>query len=70
MKKLSILLLFFTLSACSEAEEVNTPEEGNEDYVTEIQGPIPAPTSGYGSLGSYTVAKVTFPSPLYSGRDV
>lgn len=30
MKKLSILLLFFTLSACSEAEEVNIPEEGNE----------------------------------------
>lgn len=70
MKKLSILLLFFTLSACSEAEEGNTSEEDNEDYVTEIQGPIPAPASGYGSLGSYTVAKVTFPSPLYSGRNV
>lgn len=34
------------------------------------QGPVPAPTSGYGSWGSNEVAMHSFPSPLFAGKNV
>lgn len=63
MKTITISMILFVLIACSKEDEVVSI---NND----IQGPIPYPTSGYGSPGSHNVAKISFPSPLYKERDV
>lgn len=38
--------------------------------IQEYQGPVSKPTNGYGQDGTYSVARVAFPSPLYKGKDV
>ncbi|RTL49869.1 MAG: alpha/beta hydrolase [Sphingobacteriales bacterium] len=60
---LFISLLLFLLVSCSKNQ---SPTYTDDD----LAGPISRPLSGYGSDGNYTVAKVTFPSPLYSGKNV
>jgi surfactin synthase thioesterase subunit len=62
---LILTALFFT--SCSK----NDPEPTTPPYVDDdLAGPISRPQSGYGSDGTYSVAKISFPSPLYSGKNV
>lgn len=51
---LSIFVAFTSLSALAQL----------------YTGPIPKPTSGYGSDGSYTVATQSFPNPNYPTEDI
>ena len=68
------LTLFFCLSlflfvSCSK----ENGSQSNQDPVyvdDDLDGPISRPVSGYGSDGTYKVAKITFPSPEYSGKNV
>lgn len=62
-----LILSFFLMISCSK----NESDESNQDYADDdLAGPIARPKSGYGSDGTYTVAKIMFPSPLYSGKNV
>jgi len=66
---LLFILSFFLLVSCSK----NDSDESNQDsaYIDDdLAGPISRPQTGYGSDGSYSVAKISFPSPLYSGKNV
>ena len=61
----SLLLICLFLITCSRSDNSeNTPIDDD------LAGPISRPSSGYGSDGKYTVAKITFPSPTYSGKNV
>ncbi|WKL49650.1 alpha/beta hydrolase [Flavobacterium pectinovorum] len=65
---LFIISLFLLLS-CSK----NEADEPNQDFAyidDDLAGPISRPKTGYGSDGNYEVAKISFPSPLYSGKNV
>ncbi|MEN2401751.1 alpha/beta hydrolase [Flavobacterium sp. MC2016-06] len=67
MKYIPQIILFALLFAsCSkETSDPSTP------YVDDdLAGPISRPASGYGADGTYTVAKITFPSPVYTGKNV
>lgn len=69
MKTLTLFLslsLFILLSCSKENTPTQTPLPIDDD----LAGPIPRPLTGYGSDGNYTVAKITFPSPLYAGKNV
>ena len=58
-----LFLLIILGTACSKS--------GNSDSVDDdLAGPIPRPSSGYGKDGQYQVAKISFDSPLYAGKQV
>ena len=57
MKKIYLLLFVLKTVAFSVTAQTYT-------------GPIPKPTSGYGSDGSYTVATKSFANPNFSGHDI
>jgi hypothetical protein len=63
-----ISLTLFLFVSCSKNEPTPTPSPIYVD--DDLAGPISRPLTGYGSDGNYTVAKITFPSPLYSGKNV
>lgn len=66
---LLFLLSFVLLISCSKSD---SDESGQEAvYIDDdLAGPISRPQTGYGADGTYTVAKISFPSPLYSGKNV
>jgi hypothetical protein len=64
-KRLIAIVFSFFLLACS-ADKTSDPAPADDD----LGGPIARPASGYGSDGNYTVAKVSFASPTYSGKMV
>lgn len=70
------LLLFalFLLASCSKGSRGDNTSPSADTTVTDIDddldGPIARPASGYGKDGSYTVAKVSFASPAYAGKQV
>jgi hypothetical protein len=67
MKYLPILtLVIVLLSACNKSKNTDPTPPTDDD----LAGPISRPTSGYGADGTFTVAKITFPSPLYTGKNV
>ena len=45
----------------------NPPDTYVDD---DLEGPISRPASGYGADGTYQVANVSFPSPVYTGKNV
>ncbi|QGK73389.1 alpha/beta hydrolase [Flavobacterium sp. SLB02] len=64
-----LLISFFLLLSCSKHD----PDDSNQDAAfidDDLAGPISRPKTGYGSDGNYQVAKISFPSPLYSGKNV
>lgn len=56
---------FLLLLSCSKNE---TDESAYID--DDLAGPVSRPESGYGSDGNYKVAKINFPNPSYSGKNV
>lgn len=64
---LHIIFLVFLATSCSNNDSESTAPPYIDD---DLEGPISRPLSGYGADGQYTVAKVSFPSPLYSGKNV
>ncbi len=64
MRFIAIVFALF-LIACS-TEEKTDPTPVDDD----LGGPISRPASGYGSDGTFTVAKVSFASPAYAGKMV
>lgn len=64
---LSLLLILF---ASCKKHETNEPAQNPPYTDDDLAGPISRPLTGYGSDGNYTVAKLTFPSPLYTGKNV
>jgi hypothetical protein len=71
MRFVTLLSFAVVLSSC--AKTATTPELATEavTYVDDdLDGPIGRPSSGYGKDGDYTVAKISFPSPLYEGKYV
>lgn len=63
--QLILAALFFASCSKNDSEPTTLP------YIDDdLAGPISRPQSGYGADGEYTVAKVSFPSPLYSGKNV
>ncbi|WP_338839610.1 alpha/beta hydrolase [Flavobacterium ginsenosidimutans] len=63
------MISLFLLLSCSKNEADDSGQDSA--YVDDdLAGPISRPKTGYGSDGAYTVAKISFPSPLYSGRNV
>lgn len=70
---MKLLNLFIALSvillvSCSKDQNESTQSPAYVD--DDLAGPISRPHTGYGSDGNYAVAKITFPSPLYSGKNV
>lgn len=65
---LQIILTALLLFSCSKNDdsEPTTPSNVDDD----LAGPISRPQSGYGADGKYTVATISFPSPLYNGKNV
>jgi hypothetical protein len=65
---LQIILTALLLFSCSKNDdsEPTTPSSVDDD----LAGPISRPQSGYGTDGTYSVATISFPSPLYSGKNV
>ncbi|MDJ1471471.1 hypothetical protein [Xanthocytophaga flava] len=66
MRLLTLLLILLFTVSCSKDDDVTGTPYVDDD----LAGPISRPSSGYGADGSYTVAKVSFASPLYSGKMV
>ena len=63
---LILILTVVLISSCSK----NDPQPTTPYIDDDLAGPISRPQSGYGSDGTYSVAKISFPSPLYSGKNV
>ncbi|SHJ99256.1 alpha/beta hydrolase family protein [Pseudozobellia thermophila] len=63
------LFALFLLTACSE-DAIEDSQTTLPSIENELEGPIGKPTEGYGSDGTYTVAKIAFESPTYEGKDV
>ncbi|WP_281226335.1 alpha/beta hydrolase [Flavobacterium aquiphilum] len=61
-----ILTTLLTFSCTSNDSKSETDPNVSDD----LAGPISRPQNGYGSDGQYTVATKSFPSPLYSGKNV
>lgn len=51
---------------CAKNDQTSDPVYVDDD----LAGPISRPASGYGKDGSFSVAKVSFPSPVYTGKAV
>lgn len=66
MKAILFLISLMIILSCSKIEETNITEPIDDD----LQGPISRPTSGYGADGTYKVAEISFPNPLYAGTSV
>jgi hypothetical protein len=69
MKRKSNYLFLFLLAilfSCSKLEDTPTPTQVDDD----LDGPIGRPSSGYGSVGKYEVAKLTFQSPENKSKNV
>ena len=66
MRLFTLLLLVLFISCSKNDDDIVEPVNVDDD----LDGPISRPTSDYGADGSYSVAKVTFASPLYSGKNV
>lgn len=58
-----IAISFFLMLSCSKDQTANPIDD-------DLAGPISRPQTGYGADGNYTVAKISFPSPLYNGKNV
>ncbi|ACU57649.1 alpha/beta hydrolase [Chitinophaga pinensis] len=69
-----LLLALFLFFACSKGTQSEPVAPTVDTTVTSIDddldGPIGRPATGYGKDGSYTVAKVSFASPTYAGKQV
>ncbi|MBB6001412.1 S9 family peptidase [Arcicella rosea] len=66
MKAILFLINLMIILSCSKVEETDVTEPIDDD----LQGPISRPTSGYGADGTYKVAEISFPNPLYAGTSV
>jgi len=68
MRGLLIIFVASLLFPCCKKgfQNIDNPNPNNDVYT----GPVPKPSTGYGSDGPYTVAKVSFPSPHYAGKNV
>lgn len=68
MKALArIILALLIISSCSnDAKEDDDPTLPS--VVDDLDGPINKPTEGYGSDGTYAVAKIAFESPTYEEK--
>ncbi|MEA5403961.1 hypothetical protein VB776_13615 [Arcicella sp. DC2W] len=66
MKAILFLISLMIILSCSKVEDTNVAEPIDDD----LQGPISRPTSGYGVDGTYKVAEISFPNPLYAGTSV
>lgn len=66
---LLFIFLFSFLVSCSK-DDTNQNNTDTSYVDDDLAGPISRPKTGYGSDGTFTVAKITFPSPLYSGKNV
>ncbi|WP_348825310.1 alpha/beta hydrolase [Flavobacterium aestuarii] len=64
---LILMLTVLITSSCSKNDETPAAPVNIDD---DLAGPISRPKNGYGSDGTYTVAKISFPSPMYSGKNV
>lgn len=62
----SLMVAFSFCTKKSNGDATSTTAAIDDD----LAGPVSRPTSGYGADGSYTVAKVSFASPTYSGKQV
>lgn len=61
-----LVMSAFSLMIASCSDD-SSPEPVVDD---DLAGPISRPQSGYGSDGTNTVAKISFASPLYKGKNV
>ncbi|SKC65835.1 alpha/beta hydrolase family protein [Ohtaekwangia koreensis] len=66
MRLFTLLLLVLFISCSKNDDDIVDPVYVDDD----LDGPISRPTSGYGADGSFSVAKITFASPLYNGKNV
>lgn len=67
MKPVFLLsLLFVCACACTKSSTANDDSSGATD--DDLAGPVSRPSGGYGKDGNYTVAKVSFASPTYTGK--
>ena len=65
MRSINLFMAVLLVVACSK--------KSTEDAVSaddDLAGPISRPASGYGADGSFTVAKISFNSPVYTGKKV
>lgn len=67
---LFILMSLFLISSCSKNDDPDGSDQDSGYVNDDLAGPISRPKTGYGSDGNYSVAKITFPSPLYNGKNV
>lgn len=68
MKYFTLVSFICLFLSCSKNEEKKSQEISYID--DDLAGPVSRPLSGYGKDGTYEVASVSFPSPLYSGKYV
>ena len=59
----TIIILFLT--SCSKSDD-----NGPNEPINELEGPIGKPVSGFGSDGTNTITITTFESPTYPGKNV
>jgi len=64
------LTLIFTLLLTYSCSNNDSKSETTPYVDDDLAGPISRPQTGYGSDGIYSVAKISFPSPLYTGKNV
>ncbi|AYB29090.1 alpha/beta hydrolase family protein [Chryseolinea soli] len=57
-----IFLLCSILCGSCQDDPVAAPD----DHLSDLNGPISKPTSGYGADGSFAVARIAFPNPAYT----
>ncbi|OOV18510.1 alpha/beta hydrolase [Flavobacterium sp. LM4] len=68
--KYILKMILFTLVLTSCSNDANT-EKSDPPYVDDdLAGPISRPASGYGADGTFSVAKISFASPAYEGKNV
>ncbi|PXY41008.1 alpha/beta hydrolase [Flavobacterium cheongpyeongense] len=63
-----IILFMLLLTSCTK--DSNTAPSSPPYVDDDLEGPISRPTSGYGTDGTYSVAKISFASPVYKGKNV
>ncbi|MEO9893732.1 alpha/beta hydrolase [Aurantibacter sp.] len=64
-----ILIALVTFASCSKDNtETDIPEI--QDPISNLDGPIAKPTTGYGSDGTYIVSKTSFENPLFANKNV
>lgn len=64
--RIGFMMLLLAICACSSDAMKETSEPIPDPIVSNLDGPISKPTSGYGTDGTYSVSKITFENPLYN----